>query len=410
MNYIFLVIQLFLLSYSKIELSLYKPSNFYSEIFSINSTIEDIEYSRFLTDLKLGSPIQSYPLEIKMSSDEILILNDNYNNDNIKSKKIPLLSDKTSKTFQIVKDINNNKKPSIDKFIIDKSSFDLKFESIDKISYDFNIFTASGIIGFSLGDIESNNYNNIFIDQLYNNKLISNSIFYFHFNEPKLSKNKVITLEDYLNLNGKVIIGEYPNNILKKDKKNNNEYILKTSPVLERLKIQPNVDPILYDDSSYSILLNFNKCVGCTLCAKSCSTISGQNILECEKGKKSHTKSGKLLADTPCISCGQCSLACSLSAITEHYNKDEVSNILKNKQGKIVVCQIAPAVRINMAEALGVEVGTISTGKIVTALKMLGFDYIFDTTFSADMTIVEEATEFIKRFYDPKSVLPMFTS
>ena len=94
----------------------------------------------------------------------------------------------------------------------------------------------------------------------------------------------------------------------------------------------------------------------------------------------------------------------------EHYNKDNVTEVLKNKKGRIAVCQIAPAVRINMAEALGVEVGTISTGKIVTALKMLGFDYIFDINFSADMTIVEEATEFVKRYKDPDSVLPMFTS
>ena len=98
------------------------------------------------------------------------------------------------------------------------------------------------------------------------------------------------------------------------------------------------------------------------------------------------------------------------SAITEHFNKDEVSNVLPNKQGKIVVCQFAPAVRINLAEALGVDVGTISTGKVVTALKLLGFDYIFDTTFSADMTIVEEATECINRLYDPEAILPMFTS
>ena len=99
-----------------------------------------------------------------------------------------------------------------------------------------------------------------------------------------------------------------------------------------------------------------------------------------------------------------------MSAITENFNKEEVSDILKNKQGKIVVCQFAPAVWINMADALGVDGGTISTGQVVTALKLLGFDYIFDTTFSADMTIVKEATKFINRLYDPDAVLPLFTS
>ena len=97
-------------------------------------------------------------------------------------------------------------------------------------------------------------------------------------------------------------------------------------------------------------------------------------------------------------------------AITEHFDKDEVTNVLKNKNGKIAVCQFAPAIRINMAEALGVPAGQISTGKIVTALKKLGFDYIFDTNFSADMTIVEEASELIHRLNDPDAVLPMFTS
>jgi NADH-quinone oxidoreductase subunit G len=405
MKYIyFLVIPLFLLSTSKIELSLYKPSNIYSIINSPNTTIEDLEHTHFTIDLKGGSPMKSLPLEIKMNSDEILILNDNN-----KSKKTPILSDKTSNTFQIVKDVKKSKKPAIDKFIIDKINFDLKFKSLDEMESENINRKSSGIVGFSLGDIDSKKENK-FVEQLYQNKLVSNSIFYFDFKEPKLSKNQIISLEDYLNLKGKLTIGEYPNNISKKDKKTKNKYTIKTSQVLQKLKIQPNADPILYDDSSYSILLNFNKCVGCTLCAQACATISGQNILECERHQKSHTKSGKLLADTPCISCGQCSLACPMSAITEHFNKDEVTEVLKNKQGKIVVCQIAPAVRINMAEALGVDVGTISTGKIVTALKMLGFDYIFDTTFGADMTIVEEATEFVKRFYDPEAVLPMFTS
>ena len=132
-----------------------------------------------------------------------------------------------------------------------------------------------------------------------------------------------------------------------------------------------NDNQTLYDNSSYSILLNMEKCVGCTQCVRACSTISGQNILECETRHKSHTASGQLLADTPCISCGQCSLVCPMAAITEHFNKDEVTNVLNDKKGKIVVCQFAPAVRINMAEALGVDVGTISTGKIVTALKLL---------------------------------------
>ena len=398
---IILILQLFLYSSQKIVLPLYKPSNIDSSLDSSNTTIEDIEYSYFVTDLKGGNPLQDIPLEIKMSSDEILIINNNKN----KTKNISILSNEKSDTFQIVKDSKENKKPAVDKFVINKNNLDLKFKSADKIQTDNINSDSSGIIGFSLGNIYDKK-DNKFVEQLYQNKLISNSIFYFNFKRPKKSKNKIISLEDYLKIQGQLIIGQYPNNISPKNTKCN----IKSTTILQKLKIQSNSDPILYDDSSYSILLDFDKCVGCTQCAKVCATISGQNILECERGQKSHTASGKLLVDTPCISCGQCSLVCPKSAITEHYNKDEVSQVLKNKQGKIVVCQIAPAVRINMAEALGVEVGTISTGKIVTALKMLGFDYIFDITFSADMTIVEEATEFVKRFFDPEAVLPMFTS
>ena len=82
----------------------------------------------------------------------------------------------------------------------------------------------------------------------------------------------------------------------------------------------------------------------------------------------------------------------------------------KKKSGKILTCQFAPAIRINTAEALGVKPGEISTGKIITALKQLGFDYVFDTNFAADLTIVEEATELIHRMNDPEAVFPMFTS
>ena len=195
MKYIyFILIPLLLLSTSNIELSIYKPSNIYSSINSPNTKIEDLEQSHFTIDLKGGSPMKSLPLEIKMNSDEILILNDNN-----KSKKTPILSDKTSNTFQIVKDVKKSKKPAIDKFILDKKNFDLKFKSLDEMESENINRKSSGIVGFSLGDIDSKKENK-FVEQLYQNKLVSNSIFYFDFKEPKLSKNQIISLEDYLNL------------------------------------------------------------------------------------------------------------------------------------------------------------------------------------------------------------------
>ena len=108
-------------------------------------------------------------------------------------------------------------------------------------------------------------------------------------------------MNDYLGIKGKIILGDYPQN---ESKNNYNKNQLKSSPVLQILKNNLAEDEIVYDDSSYSILLNTEKCVGCTQCVKACSTISGQNILECELRGKSHTASGELLANTPCISCG----------------------------------------------------------------------------------------------------------
>ena len=399
----FVLLGLFFSSLSQIELPLYKSQKNNDIIYFNNATIQSIEHSHFLTYLKLGSPMQSIPLEISMTSDEILILN---NKNNIYKKKI--LSEKTSRTYQVVKSTKENKIPAIDKFVVYKNGFDLQFKSVEKLKIEDEDEASSGILGFSLGDIDDK-HKNKFVNQLSQKSLISNSIFYFDF-EQKHSKNEVTSLEEYLNIRGKLMIGEYPSSISPDEQAFSKKYMLKTAPIVQKLQVNANADPILYDDSSYSILLNFNKCVGCTRCARACATISGQNILECEHGQKSHTATGQLLVDTKCISCGQCSLACPMAAITEHYNKDNVTEVLKNKKGRIAVCQIAPAVRINMAEALGVEVGTISTGKIVTALKMLGFDYIFDINFSADMTIVEEATEFVKRYKDPDSVFPMFTS
>ena len=396
---IIIILLLYISNCSQIKLSLYKSPSSYENINSINATIEDIEKTHFLTDLKLGSPSQSIPLNIEMSSEEIRILNNKKSNE----KKRHILSSKTSSTFQLVEEKEKVLQKAIDKISINKNNFDLQFKSAKKISNELINKESSGILGLSLGKVNSKkNYK--FVEQLNRNRLTTNSAFYFEFQELKKSKCKVPTLNDYLGIEGKIIIGDYPNNV------KNNKKQLKSSPALQMVKNNLAENETLYDDSSYSILLNMEKCIGCTQCVKACSTISGQNILECEIRGKSHTASGELLANTPCISCGQCSLICPKSAITEHFNKDEVSEVLKNKKGKIVVCQFAPAVRINMAEALGVEVGTISTGKVVTALKMLGFDYIFDTTFSADMTVVEETTEFINRLYDPEGVLPMFTS
>ena len=385
---------------SKIELPLYKMDSTVNKLYTNGVKIEDIVKSNFLTNLELGTPTQNIPLDIEMSSEDISIIN---NNKYCKIKNL-FLSAETSNTFQIIEDQKADDQKAVDKFILNDNNLDLQFKSINKIKPQLNSnqTDSNGILGFSLGDVKAPK-DNKFLPQLIKNKVIKRSVFYYEFKEPEVLKYGIITFRDYLGITGKMVIGDYPY-IISPEKYNKNR--IKTSPVIQTL----DYNDYIYDDSSNAILMDTSNCIGCAQCVKACSTISGQNILECEEGETTHTASGQLLADTPCIGCGQCSLVCPMLAITEKYSKDEVTNVLKNKQGKTVVCQLAPGVRINMAESFGIPAGTISTGKIVTALKLLGFDYIFDTTFGADMTIVEEATEFINRLNDPEAVLPMFTS
>ena len=149
------------------------------------------------------------------------------------------------------------------------------------------------------------------------------------------------------------------------------------------------------------------------MCIKACKNVAGQGVLKLTKvGNKKliSTVNGKPLQETSCIKCGQCTLVCPTGALAEKDGIERLEEVLKNPGDKVIVCQTAPAIRINLADAVGMPSGTIITGKMVTALKQLGFKYVFDTNFGADLTIMEEATELVNRLQDPNATLPMFTS
>ena len=165
------------------------------------------------------------------------------------------------------------------------------------------------------------------------------------------------------------------------------------------------------DNSTPSIVLNSDKCIKCGRCAEVCQEM--QNVWALEfigRGEKTvmAPAAGVKLAESPCIKCGQCSAHCPVGAIYEKDETAEVWDALRDEE-KVCLVQIAPAVRVALGEAFGMKPGELSTGKIYAALRRLGFDKVFDTNFSADVTIMEEGTEFIKRF-TTGGKLPLITS
>ena len=165
------------------------------------------------------------------------------------------------------------------------------------------------------------------------------------------------------------------------------------------------------DDVSPSIVRDFSKCVLCRRCVATCKNVQKIGAIDCiNRGFEAciSTAGEKSLNDVNCTNCGQCIQSCPTGALYEKNTTDEVWQKLKDKDAYVVV-QTAPAVRVALGEEFGMDIGTNVTGKMVTALKKLGFDKVFDTNTGADFTIMEEANEFIERFKANEN-LPMITS
>ena len=165
------------------------------------------------------------------------------------------------------------------------------------------------------------------------------------------------------------------------------------------------------DDLSPSIVRDFNKCILCRRCVAACKNVQKIGAIDCiNRGFESciSTVGDHSLNDVNCTFCGQCIEACPTGALHEKETINDVWVKLKDPD-TIVIVQTAPAVRVALGEEFGMPIGTNVAGKMVTALKRLGFDKVFDTNTGADFTIVEEANEFVERFKNNDN-LPMITS
>ena len=165
------------------------------------------------------------------------------------------------------------------------------------------------------------------------------------------------------------------------------------------------------DLANKSIVRDLNKCIMCRRCETACNVIQTVGVLSgVGRGFEAVVAPANMmpLADTECTFCGQCVTVCPVGALTCMSSRYPVWTAL-NDSSKTVVVQTAPAVRVAIGEEFGMEPGSIATGKLVTSLRMLGFGKVFDTDFGADLTIMEETTEFINRVKKDEN-LPILTS
>lgn len=180
---------------------------------------------------------------------------------------------------------------------------------------------------------------------------------------------------------------------------------------VDDVRFEGESDEKLPFDIGPSIVRDPNKCILCRRCVSACKTIQTVSVIDLvNRGFNTQIGSpfGIPLSETPCVNCGQCINYCPVGALKETSDIDKVWEAIYNPD-KYVIAQTAPAVRVALGEDFNMPIGTAVTGKMVTALKMLGFDQVFDTDTAADLTIMEEGTELIDRIRGGGK-LPMITS
>lgn len=180
---------------------------------------------------------------------------------------------------------------------------------------------------------------------------------------------------------------------------------------ITEVRFQEQRKTLPQDTSSPSIIRDPNKCILCGDCVRVCEEVQGVGVLGFAYRGSGATVTpafNKPLAEVDCVDCGQCAAHCPTGALQIKEDLDQVWEAIYDPN-KLVVAQIAPAVKVAFGEAFGLPPGEIATGKVIAALKKIGFDQVYDTSFAADLTVIEEANELRERLERGKP-LPLFTS